>query len=390
MLPEYAALGLDGVAVFLQGGLPTDSRDFCTGDLVADPPGNVTTAILPDGSLDPAWMARADRLIRAAADEGMVVILGVVYQRQEQHLADPAEAVATVARWVAAQGHDNVLLEVANEAGSPFYDDAPLFAPSGIHTLVAAAKAANPSLPVGSSFRSDVDPGCETGEECIPDAYFEVADFIALHGNGVDTDEFVARIDGADARFDGPVLIDEDLPPGGWSASKAEARVRATVCAGAGTGYYQQGSNAYAGVDGFQSVPADWSITGPKTTSWFAAMAGQAVARRRRSLRRRAAAGRVAQPRSPRRTVRRSRIRMRIAPTTEPMRPAAVTRNSSPKSTFPRKPPTSEPASPSPRVPTHPIASRPGTSRRAIAPATRPMSSQTMIPTMPPRSARQG
>ena len=53
--------------------------------------------------------------------------------------------------------------------------------------------------------------------------------------------------------------------------------MRATVCAGAGTGDYQQGSNAYTGVDGFQSVPADWSITGPKTTSWFAAMAGQAV-----------------------------------------------------------------------------------------------------------------
>ncbi len=78
----------------------------------------MNSALEPDGSLRPAYLARVERVIRACGENGMAVILGVYYQRQSAILKDAAAVragVVNVARWIREQGFQNVLLEIANE-----------------------------------------------------------------------------------------------------------------------------------------------------------------------------------------------------------------------------------------------------------------------------------
>jgi hypothetical protein len=71
-LPTYAAKGLRAVSVNLQGGNPVPG---CSCNASHD---WISSAYTSDGSLRSAWMSRTDRVITAADQNGMVVILGVM------------------------------------------------------------------------------------------------------------------------------------------------------------------------------------------------------------------------------------------------------------------------------------------------------------------------
>jgi hypothetical protein len=76
------------------------------------------SAIRADGSLRPEYMARLERIIDRADELGMVIMLGVFYFGQDQHLADDGavkRAVVNTVDWIAGRGYTNVLLEIANE-----------------------------------------------------------------------------------------------------------------------------------------------------------------------------------------------------------------------------------------------------------------------------------
>ena len=76
-IPEYAACGVRAFTLCLQGGMPGYE-------------GAVNSAFDPDGGLRPAYLARADRVIRACDRHGLAVILGLYYQRQSKVLRDEA------------------------------------------------------------------------------------------------------------------------------------------------------------------------------------------------------------------------------------------------------------------------------------------------------------
>jgi len=135
-LPMYAAKGLRAVSVNLQGGNPVPGCS-CNATHAW-----ISSAYTSDGSLKSSWMSRADRLITAADQQGMVVVLGSMYHGQDQRLADEAavkRAVANVVDWVLARGHRNVLLEIAGESNHELTSHA--IVKERVHELIARARA---------------------------------------------------------------------------------------------------------------------------------------------------------------------------------------------------------------------------------------------------------
>ena len=121
--------------VNLQCGAPR--RDQITGNQ----PWHVS-GFYPDGSLKPAWMRRLKKVLDAALQLRMVVILGLFYFGQDQRLQDEdavKRAVVNAVDWLLQQGYRHVLLEIANECDHPGYDHA-IIRPRRVAELVRLTK----------------------------------------------------------------------------------------------------------------------------------------------------------------------------------------------------------------------------------------------------------
>ncbi|RME64625.1 MAG: hypothetical protein D6790_02985, partial [Caldilineae bacterium] len=109
-LPQWRDHGLLAFTVGLQGGGPC----FTTDNLTID-----NNPFGEDGrTLDPAYAARLDRLIRGADELGMVAIVSYFYGDQARRLRDGRAvraAVTTASRFLREGGYTNVIIEVANE-----------------------------------------------------------------------------------------------------------------------------------------------------------------------------------------------------------------------------------------------------------------------------------
>jgi hypothetical protein len=106
-LDTFKSFGVNTVSVFFMG-----SRF-----------GNVK-GYRPDASLDPVVAARMRRIIRAADERGMVVLVGCLYwstSRAKEDLVDvwtqqhASRAVANTVRWLNHNGYRNVFVDVDNE-----------------------------------------------------------------------------------------------------------------------------------------------------------------------------------------------------------------------------------------------------------------------------------
>jgi hypothetical protein len=217
MLPEYVAYGVLGFTINLQGGLP-------------DYEGAHNSAFDSDGSLRPEYLARVERLIRAADQQGAVIILGAFYQRQ--HNNDPTlnpralagreairAAVANTADWIRESGFTNVVMEISNEfnhAGfSNWQDGEWLRSAGGQVELIELARATHPELLVSTS---------GSGGATVPEAVAEAADFILLHTNRTDLSDYASRIRAA-REHGKPVVINEDDKLGRDGARAAQLAV---------------------------------------------------------------------------------------------------------------------------------------------------------------------
>lgn len=144
-LDDYRANGLNAVTVFFQG-----SNAAC-----ADPFNADGTAV------DPAHLARMERIIRACDERGMVLVVGIFYQVKAVqgvmppvHLRDWAaclEAVRTVTR--SLRGHRNIILNIANEqnsAGHAPHPWAPVRTAAGLIEACKIVEAEDSSRLVGA------------------------------------------------------------------------------------------------------------------------------------------------------------------------------------------------------------------------------------------------
>lgn len=138
-LDDYARHGVNTVSVYCMG----------TSGGYSDP-------FTPDGSaIDPAHLRRMEQILRACDRRGMVVVVGVFYQRSDRpSLRDwdaCKAAVGTVVR--ALKPHANVILNIANEQNSAGYARLPWARVRQVPDLLdlcRLAKTADPDRLVGA------------------------------------------------------------------------------------------------------------------------------------------------------------------------------------------------------------------------------------------------
>ncbi len=155
--------------------------------------GVLISAFAPDGSLKPAWMARLERLLRAADQRGMVVCLTYFHPAQDEVFGEP-EAIAAAARnitdWLIEKNFRNVIINVADEwdLGGRSWGHA-RFIPENIDRLVELVRErfneADYTLPIGAS---------SSGKMSYPDSLARVCDLVLLHGNGRTPGEKLSRL----------------------------------------------------------------------------------------------------------------------------------------------------------------------------------------------------
>ncbi|WP_372794164.1 hypothetical protein [Pontiella sp.] len=231
-LPEWYAYGLRAFTVGLQGGGPCFTTDNNT--ITNNPFGTRGT------TLDPAYAARLDRLIRAADALGMVVIVSFFYCAQVRQLKDGRairNAVITASSFLHERGYTNVMIEVANEMDvGPFKAHPLIFHPEGMASLVDLAREASGGLPVGCS-----GTGGYLSREVA-----EASDFILVHGNGLTRQQYYNMIQTVRSwNLSKPILCNED--------SQAIGNMLVSMELGVSWGYYNNLTK--------QEPPADWSVT---------------------------------------------------------------------------------------------------------------------------------
>ncbi|WP_298985541.1 hypothetical protein [uncultured Roseibium sp.] len=276
VLPEYKANGCDAVTINLQGGMPITKTETVQPWL--------NTAIDPEGNLKSAYLHRLDRLLKAADIAGVVVIVGLYYFGQDKYISDEdavKRGVINACDWLLKSGHENILVEINNEADIPHYTHDVLM-PGRVHELIALAKSRSLEgrrLLVATSFAGGAYHMRHNGVLDLSDSnglqngiptedVLEVSDFALVHTNEMNmanTREVVRRTREREAfkRCPMPVVINED--------SIAVTNLFAAVEEYAPWGYYDQGDNNYR--DGYQSVPVNWAINTPSKRSFFDAVA---------------------------------------------------------------------------------------------------------------------
>ena len=153
-MPDWKRHGLLAVTVNFQGGSPEGYSGKQTWE---------TGAFTADGGLRPAFAERMRRVLDAADEQGMVVILGYFYFGQSPRFAgDEAVVRATdeATRWLLDGGWRNVLVEINNET-NPSYKP-PILRPDRVSELIQRVRARKASdghtLLVGTSFGGCVVP----------------------------------------------------------------------------------------------------------------------------------------------------------------------------------------------------------------------------------------
>jgi len=189
-MEEYKSKGILAFTINLQGGYPGYE-------------GAINSAFRSDGSLKSEYMRRVSRVIEAADDLNLVIILGLFYQRQDQILRDEnavRAAVANAAEWVKSKGYTNVLIEIANEYSHPGFDHRIIRDEDGEIELMNIVRSVSPSLLVSTS---------GIGDGLYHPKLAEAADFILIHGNGCDPDEYYDKVSML-RKYEKPVVFNED------------------------------------------------------------------------------------------------------------------------------------------------------------------------------------
>ncbi len=291
MIPEYIDQGLHAVTVNLQGGSPTGyyreegfrsimaekgipvSDDGVWAGLpsYASQPWD-SSAFNSDGGLKPTYRKRAQRLLEACDQLGMVVILGIFYFGQDERLDDEravSRAVDETVKWALKQNYRNVLLEINNECSVPRYEHA-ILQPHRVHELIRRARSCvigGRRMLVGTSY----------GGGRIPDnSVVDASDFIMLHGNGVSHPHRIAEMVEATRSLASyspkPILFTEDDH---YRFNEPSNNFTAALSSYASWGYFDPGAGAGGKPmlgdyrNGYQNIPIDWSISTPRKRAFF-------------------------------------------------------------------------------------------------------------------------
>ncbi len=231
-LPKWYAYGLRGFTVGLQGGGPCftiSNKSVENNPFSAD-----------GGQIDELYLNRLFRLIEAADELGMVVIVSLFYGDQVRFLKDDQAvktAVKRVSNLLRDRGYTNLIIEIANEHDIDCLAPYPILqTEEGMAELIKLAKAESGGMPVGSSRLGG----------SFSEIVAQASDVIFIHGNGQTRHQYYQLIQKAKAISPSrPVVCNED--------SQAISRLDVSVAHGASWGYYNNMTK--------QEPPTDWTIT---------------------------------------------------------------------------------------------------------------------------------
>jgi hypothetical protein len=254
MLPVYRSYGLLAVTVGLQGGGSVYTPE------VYDR--YINSAFTPEGGFKQPYFDRLLRVLKAADEAGMVVIVNYVAVRTTE--------------WLLSTGYRNILVDVANESAE--WWTFPVLEPGNIHRVIEMVKGVTyrgRRLLVGSSTGG--------GDQIPTEAWLEAEDITLPHGNGCMPDELCRKIQRirqstAYRKRPRPIVVNED--------SVHLDNLEAALSEYASWGFYHQGYGSmykdrrmdwtvkprerdYAQLSGFQTVPINWSINDEHKRAFF-------------------------------------------------------------------------------------------------------------------------
>jgi hypothetical protein len=253
-MPDWRTHGLLAFTLNLQGGSPY-------GYSHEQPWRN--SAFNPDGSLRPDYFARLQRILDRADELGMVVILGYFYQGQDHVLKNETaviRAVDSATGWVLDHGYRNVIIEINNECDQHYVNE--ILRPERVHELVALVRRTERDgfhLLASTSYSGPLPK-----ENVVTNA-----DFVLVHGNGVKNPgriiDSVRKIR-AMCEKPKPVVFNED---DNYNFDQPTNNFVAAVSAHASWGYFDYRRKGDGFSEGFQSVPADWTIDSARKRDFF-------------------------------------------------------------------------------------------------------------------------
>ena len=230
-LPEWHRYGLRAFTVGFQGGAPRNT--IPNREIENNPFGE-------DGKrIDPKYLDRMDRLIRAADAAGMIAIVSFFYEGQAQRMRDGRafrDATITASRFLRENGYTNVIIEVANEHEVGQFRDHPVISdPESMALLIDLAREESGGIPVGCS---------GGGGRAFPQVV-EASDVTLIHGNSLTRQRyanFIRRV--REWAPDKPILCNED--------SHALGQLKVAFATSTSWGYFNSVMK--------QEPPADWGV----------------------------------------------------------------------------------------------------------------------------------
>ena len=260
-MPAWRNQGLLAFTINLEGGSPQ-------GYSSKQPWHN--SAFTDSGDLRPQYTARLEKILDRADELGMVAIVGYFYFGQAPRMKGEEavlHATDSATDWLLEKGYTNVIVEIANESNHGGYAD--IIRPRRGDELIrrvqqrSKGKVNNPAgrLLVSTSL---------TGGQIPNPTLARTADFLLLHGNGVNRPagitDMVRKTRAVQGYHGQPILFNEDDH---FDFDKPENNFLAALRAGAGWGYFDYRMKGEGFEDGYQSVPVDWQIDSPRKRGFF-------------------------------------------------------------------------------------------------------------------------
>lgn len=255
-MPSWKEHGLLAFSLNMQGGSPMGygNKDW------------INTAYDSLGNLKEDYLLRLDMILQKADELEMVVILGLFYFGQDQHLKDEAAVIAAVdntINWLHQKRYRNVIIEVNNECDSRDYDH-DILKEDRVYELMDNIKFNMQNdyrYLVSTSFEGYVVPTNEIVKR---------ADFVLLHGNGVNEPhkikDMVDAVKKLEAYKSMPILFNKDDH---YAFDRPKNNCRAATEAYASWGYFDYRRKGETFANGFQSVPVDWKIGSRRKKDFF-------------------------------------------------------------------------------------------------------------------------
>lgn len=189
---------------------------------------------------DEKYQERLDKLIRAADEIGLVVIVSLFYGAQARRLQGGQAILNTVkivSKFLKEKSYTNVLLEIANEYDNESYKEHPLIkTPEGVVALIELARQETGGLYIGCSGN-----GNTANEEIC-----KASDFVLIHGNGCSRQMYYNLIMKVKSWVNNkPIVCNED--------SQAISHLEIALKTHTSWGYYNNMTK--------QEPPVNWNIT---------------------------------------------------------------------------------------------------------------------------------